>query len=195
MTISPNIFAIQENQPLRRRKYRDAITRQTQTIVRHPRIGELWEGQGGIYAGVMRGEAGLPDYHLIVPTDHKASIKNIMWSKSDHDYPTKLSEIDGLANTLALCGSTNHHPAAQWTRTLTIEGHQDFYLPARYELLLVHINLSKILHLNNCHWSSTPDAGNLGWAWVQDFNYGDQYTNHQSSQCRAMAVRRVLIAA
>lgn len=31
-----------------------------------PRIGERWPGQGGIYAGVMRGRDGKPDYHLIV---------------------------------------------------------------------------------------------------------------------------------
>lgn len=31
-----------------------------------PRIGEPWPGQGGIYAGIMRGRDGAPDYHLIV---------------------------------------------------------------------------------------------------------------------------------
>ena len=31
-----------------------------------PRIGEAWPDQGGIYAGVMRGRDGAPDYHLIV---------------------------------------------------------------------------------------------------------------------------------
>lgn len=31
-----------------------------------PRIGELWPDQGGIYAGIMRGRDGEPDYHLIV---------------------------------------------------------------------------------------------------------------------------------
>ena len=31
-----------------------------------PRIGEYWRGQGGIYAGVARGENGQPDYHLIL---------------------------------------------------------------------------------------------------------------------------------
>lgn len=32
----------------------------------HPAIGEVWEGQGGIYAGMARGRDGAPDYHLIV---------------------------------------------------------------------------------------------------------------------------------
>jgi hypothetical protein len=31
-----------------------------------PRIGSEWPGQAGIYAGVMRGRDGGPDYHLIV---------------------------------------------------------------------------------------------------------------------------------
>jgi len=31
-----------------------------------PPIGEIWPGQGGIYAGIMRGRDGKPDYHLIV---------------------------------------------------------------------------------------------------------------------------------
>ena len=35
-------------------------------VVTPPRIGEYWRGQGGIYAGVARGENGQPDYHLIL---------------------------------------------------------------------------------------------------------------------------------
>lgn len=31
-----------------------------------PRIGEPWPGQGGFYAGIMRGRDGGHDYHLIV---------------------------------------------------------------------------------------------------------------------------------
>jgi hypothetical protein len=31
-----------------------------------PRIGAVWSGQGGNYAGIMRGRDGEPDYHLIV---------------------------------------------------------------------------------------------------------------------------------
>jgi hypothetical protein len=31
-----------------------------------PKIGEVWPGQGGIYAGVTRGEDGAPDCHLVL---------------------------------------------------------------------------------------------------------------------------------
>ena len=31
-----------------------------------PPIGDYWVGQGGIYSGLVRGENGQPDYHLIL---------------------------------------------------------------------------------------------------------------------------------
>jgi len=31
-----------------------------------PRIGQPWPGQGGTYAGLVRGEAGQPDQHVIL---------------------------------------------------------------------------------------------------------------------------------
>jgi len=34
-----------------------------------PRIGEGWNGQGGVYVGIIGGENGAPDYHLIRATD------------------------------------------------------------------------------------------------------------------------------
>ena len=39
-----------------------------------PRIGEQWPGQGGIYAGIMRGRDGAPDYHLIVGPEHDGEL-------------------------------------------------------------------------------------------------------------------------
>jgi hypothetical protein len=42
----------------------------TVALARAPRIGEAWEGQGGIYAGVVAGRDGTPDYHLIVGPEH-----------------------------------------------------------------------------------------------------------------------------
>ena len=39
-----------------------------------PAIGTFCAGQGGVYAGVMRGDDSQPDYHFIGPTD--ASVLN-----------------------------------------------------------------------------------------------------------------------
>jgi hypothetical protein len=43
-----------------------------------PRIGQPWPGQGGVYAGIMRGREGEPDYHLIVGQ----SIDKTIWEKA-----------------------------------------------------------------------------------------------------------------
>lgn len=40
-----------------------------------PCIGESWPDQGGIYAGIMRGHDGGPDYHLIVGPEHDGELK------------------------------------------------------------------------------------------------------------------------
>jgi hypothetical protein len=38
----------------------------TFTAITIPRVGTQWAEHGGIYAGIMRGETGQPDYHLIL---------------------------------------------------------------------------------------------------------------------------------
>ena len=98
-----------------------------------PRVGEFWPEQGGVYAGVMRGADGAPDYHLIVGSEE---VQSIGWG----GYGTKVdgadSEPDGLANTQALCAAATEHPAAQWAAGLTERGMSDWYLPSRRELRL-----------------------------------------------------------
>jgi hypothetical protein len=50
-----------------------------------PRIGTIWFGQGGIYAGVARGGFdGRPDYYLIVGPEHDGTLKwdpAMQWAK------------------------------------------------------------------------------------------------------------------
>ena len=46
-----------------------------------PRIGDRWPDQGGIYAGVMRGRDGAPDYHLLVG-DAVETLKPIPWDRA-----------------------------------------------------------------------------------------------------------------
>jgi hypothetical protein len=53
------------------------------------RIGAYWTGQGGIYAGIMRGREGAPDYHLIVG----GAVGSMEWGKA-MDAAASM-EIDG----------------------------------------------------------------------------------------------------
>jgi hypothetical protein len=157
-----------------------------------PRIATEWPGQGGVYAGIMRGEDGLPDYHLIVPTHSSASIKKIIWSDSYIDQPIANHEFDGLANTTALCKSAYSHPAAQWAASLKIDGLSDFYLPARRELSLAFATVPELFE-KEWHWSSTQYAAHPGYAWLQDFTNGNQGYLPKSNEYRARPVRRILI--
>ena len=98
-----------------------------------PAIGAYWPGQGGVNAGLMRGEDGQPDYWLIVP-DVKAP--KFAWGGYDTESEGCNSRRDGLANTIALVNDDIEHMAAQWCAGLDIDGHSDLYLPAISELAL-----------------------------------------------------------
>ena len=157
-----------------------------------PRIGAEWPGQGGIYAGIMRGEDGQPDYHLIVPTDPTAYNEAVVWGSPGQDMTDACSEYDGFANTVALMRSEHSHPAAEWAADLEIGELCDFYLPSRRELRLMWTNVPE-LFVDGWYWSSTQYAPTPYDAWFQYFNDGGQYHGLKSAEGRARAVRRLII--
>ena len=155
-----------------------------------PAIGEAWPSQGGVYVGMVRGENGNPDCHLVVATDAAGATEKVKWGGYEQDEPGAANEYDGLANTLALIESEHNHPAAQWAAGLDIAGHNDWYLPARRELALCYANVPELFEKARWHWSSTQYGPSL--AWVQDFDVGSQLGDHKDGECRARAVRRVV---
>lgn len=158
-----------------------------------PRLGAIWPGQGGIYAGMLRGLNGAPDFHLIVPTDPAGAHDAITWGGAGHREADAESDIDGPANTKALTTSAIDHPAAQWAAALTIDGHTDWYLPARHELRLCFLTVPELFETDDYYWTSTQYAGTSYDAWVQDFEDGFQSGNHKTNEYRARAVRRLPI--
>ena len=153
-----------------------------------PRIGEYWEGQGGIYVGLMRGENGKQDYHLVVPTDAAAFIEEIKWGKTGIEIEGASHQFDGKANTDALV-KHGGCPAAEWAAGLSIDGHKDFYLPARRELALCYANVPDLFK-RQWHWSSTQSSADN--AWMQDFADGGQFGNPKGREYSARAVRRFI---
>lgn len=155
-----------------------------------PAIGQHWHGQGGVYAGLMRGVGDQPEYHLIVPTDPAGQLDEIEWGSPGENEPDATSDRDGLTNTRALFDSEHDHPAAQWATDLQIDGFRDWYLPARHELRLCYLNAPELFSTDDWYWSSTqysPDG-----AWVQDFAGGGQGLDRKGDTRRAVAVRRVV---
>lgn len=154
-----------------------------------PAIGQYWQGQGGFYAGLMRGQDGQPDYHLVVSAADSGEVKAITWGGKGESEPGAESEWDGQANTTALLNSAKSHPAAEWAGALVIEEHRDFYLPSRRELRLCWVNVPE-LFAKEWYWSSTQYSP--CYAWYQYFGGGSQNYDLKDYELRARAVRRVL---
>jgi len=152
-----------------------------------PAIGKEWPAQGGIFAGIMRGENGQPDYYLIVPANI-ANNPKLEYGGYGKETTNTNHEFDGLANTKAL--ADGNHPAADWAANLNVNGFNDYYLPARRELSLCYANVPELFE-KEWHWSSTQcSAGN---AYVQGFSSGSQGSYHKEDDYRVRAVRRLSV--
>jgi hypothetical protein len=152
-----------------------------------PRIGEYWEGQGGIYAGIMPGEDGQRDYHLIVSVDEGVELE---WGGYGSSVEGAGSRYDGAANTKALLASSHDHPAAEWAGKYTKDGHIDFHLPAQRELNLCYATIPGKF-APDWYWTSTQSSAH--GAWGQYFDDGNQFFAYKSYAGRARAVRRLFI--
>ena len=159
------------------------------TSLTPPAIGQYWQGQGGFYAGLMRGQDGQPDYHLVVTAADLGEAKSITWGGKGESESGAESEWDGKANTNALLNSGRSHPAAEYAAGLTVEEHRDFYLPSRRELRLCWVNVPEHF-AKEWYWSSTQCSPR--YAWFQIFGDGGQDYDRKVNELRARAVRRVL---
>jgi hypothetical protein len=152
-----------------------------------PNIGHLWPEQGGMNAGLMRGENGKPDYFLILATADEAKNPDVEWGGFKTETQGANHEFDGMENTIALIKDDASHPAAAWATDLNIEGHNDFYLPSRRELALLYANVPEQFD-RIWYWSSTQFSAHT--AWVQTFGVGNQDDTRKGGTCAARAVRR-----
>jgi hypothetical protein len=136
-------------------------------------IGEPFGG--GFFAGYISHTAdGNPTHALIVaPRADGATgggytlTTNLKWADETVDVPAHAtligasSDFDGKANTdlmMSLIANSTYSagafPAAQFCADLSIGGHTDWYLPARYELDIAYFNLKPGTGANNTSWGS-----------------------------------------
>lgn len=133
-----------------------------------PTFGTDVPGAGGILSGIMRGPLvkGLrqPDYALIA-----ANVTGILMPWGEYGTTVKGCDslTDGLANTQAMLAAKC--PPAVHLSGLEIEGHKDWYLPARAELWAAYANTPE-LFAKSIHWTSTQLSSDL--AFAQDFEHG-----------------------
>ena len=160
-----------------------------------PALGAVWPEQGGIYAGVMRSEWG-HHYHLIIsPID--TELNDTEWGEDNKMISGAINDRDGLSNSLAIRDYAKsiekRFPAACFALSLTANGFNDWYLPARHELRLAYLNAPEIFNLDGWYWTSTQYAGYASDAWYQYFGNGTQHNGGKGYKGRVRAVRRFLI--
>lgn len=152
-----------------------------------PRLGQPWPEQGGIYGGTMRGEDGLPDYHLIVGVGPGAELSSV-WGERGKDVTGAKHDRDGMANTVAMSDAGS--ALAKRILDLEHEGHNDWYLPSRQELAMCWMNTDGVF-AKEWHWTSTQYSAH--YAFNQYFNGGGQGYGDKGNSFRARAVRRFVI--
>ncbi|MDD0977108.1 DUF1566 domain-containing protein [Pseudomonas fontis] len=148
-----------------------------------PAIGEIWPGQGGIYAGIMPARNGQEAYHLILGED----LGRFEWGQYDDESPAT-NLIDGWANTTALV-ERGGHPAAEAAALHIADGHADFCLPAAAQLYEIWLNLNG--KLEDWVWSSSQRSADT--AFIMGFADGTQDDSAKYNELRVRPVRRLPI--
>ena len=158
------------------------------SILVPPAIGEYWVGQGGVYAGMNRGQDSGRDFCLIVPTDPRAVFSKRCLGTYGIDVNSATSYHNGQANTRALAEAGSE--LCKEILALEIDGHSDFYLPSQTELMLCWVNVpelfEKVWHLSSTQYST-------GNAWVQYFLNGDTSSYYKKFDASARACRRLFL--
>lgn len=149
-----------------------------------PQIGDYWPGQGGFYAGDMRGDDGTVYGLIVSDCDVAKDVGTAAWGPSGKH---ELSEWDGLDNTQKLAAN---HPAAKLAATHSADQHNDFYLPARRELQLACATVPHLFGTDDWYWSSTPRSED--YAWAVDFEGGNASSHRRRYEFRVRPVRRFI---
>ncbi|MDG9886320.1 DUF1566 domain-containing protein [Pseudomonas sp. GD04058] len=149
-----------------------------------PAIGEIWPGQGGIYAGIVPTRDGAEAYHLIIGDD----LGRFEWGPYGEDSPAT-SLIDGQANTQALVDSDASYPAAVAAYEHQADGHADFYLPAAAELYEAWLNLG----YKDWGWVWSSSQRSAYYAFGLCFEAGYQGYYGKPNGLRVRPVRRLPI--
>lgn len=116
---------------------------------------------GGFFAGLISHSAdGNPTHALIVAPRNGGASGGSNTGGDCYPIPTNLwfrdagtatggagSQFDGAANT-AWLAAVGGHPAASFCSNLIINGYDDWYLPARYELEIAYHGLKPTADLN-----------------------------------------------
>lgn len=152
-------------------------------MVTPPSAGEYWAGQGGRFICTQPALMGLPTRHLVFS---EGEADDLIFGPYV-DVPEARSQIDGAANTAALLAANKAHAAARWAAGYSADGHSDFHLPSRLDLLMAYICAPQLFQKSGYYWSSTQVS--RGLAFVQDFENGGSGWLGKDGERRVRACR------
>ncbi|HRO61716.1 MAG TPA: DUF1566 domain-containing protein [Burkholderiaceae bacterium] len=129
------------------------------TIPPTTEIGTPFEG--GFYVGTIR--VNDVPHILIVSPAAQGDHDDVAWSASRAHVDGATSFNDGRANTEAMAAAGSK--LARWALALDINGHTDWYLPARDELELLYRHLKPTAETNWCWRGDNPSSIPVGYAY------------------------------
>lgn len=132
-------------------------------VTNAPLPGQPWPEQGGIYAGIVRGDDGTLAHIIVAPKGSVGCIEGITWGGYGSETAGAQSRWDGFSNTVDLLREPDDkHPAAQAIASLTLGGFKDWYLPSQAELALCLATVRDQFEPES-HWSSTQYSAGTAW--------------------------------
>lgn len=161
-----------------------ATTAAPMRTIEIPALGAEWPGQGGIYAGLVRGADGA-DHHLIICTDAAGDMEDREWGEYV-DVAGATSKSDGLANTRAMAESGSQ--VAKDVLALSIAGHSDWHIGSQADMHVAFANCAELFEKDDWYWTSTQ--GGRNYAFVQGFAYGSDWGG-KGGEYRVRAVRTI----
>lgn len=144
-------------------------------------IGEAWGG--GYYAGKIStsGNGVATHYLIIAPKSTEILGKRWAYPFNENTNTGADSFIEGPSNTTAMY--TNGSEVADYVRSLTTGGYNDWYLPARNELEVLYYFLKPTTDSNNTGSGSNANA-------VSPEPQNTYYTSGSPAQTTSLAFRR-----
>ncbi len=146
-------------------------------------IGTHLPDQGGTLAAYLARPDGSLYGLIVASADHDVTGP---WGPYGQDVPGARGTHGG-ASTQAMADAGS--AIAQAVRGLQIEGHADWYLPSRLELLAAYEQAPQLFDKADYYWSSTQFSRSL--AWCQAFEYGNSHATSKGHEFRARPVRSI----
>jgi hypothetical protein len=178
---------------------RTRTTNRPRKPVLPPAIGAVWKGQGGVYAGIVRGrDSGLVRTVIIYgnrPVD-TVIVDGVEYVPLTEVEALRL-EVPTLKDYHLIIGPEapdrlSFDAAVKFCAAQSVDGHSDFTGMFRREQSVAFGNVPEHFR-KTWYWSREQRESSADYVWGQDFGDGSQGYWRKDNTNRVRAVRRVAV--